>query len=57
MPVQCDMDVAPKALLKVCDVTVRWDVTRCAVPVAKRGWIVPLAVESVDAFALICMRT
>ena len=48
------MDVAPKAQ---CDVTVRWDVTLCAVPVAKRGWNVPLAVESVEASVLICMRT
>ena len=24
----------------------RWDVTLCAIPVAKRGWNVPLAVES-----------
>ena len=51
---QCDMDVAPKAQ---CDVTVRWDVTLCGVPVAKRGWNVPLAVESVEASVLICMRT
>ena len=55
---QCDMDVAPKALRKVvlC-LTVRWDVTFRAVPVAKLGWNVPLAVESVEASVLICMRT
>ena len=46
LPVSCDMDVAPKALLE------GWDVTMCAVPVAKWGWIVPLAVGSVDAFVL-----
>ena len=46
------MDVAPKALLKV-----GWDVTPCAVPVAKRGWIVSLTVDSVEASALICLRT
>ena len=51
------MDVAPKALLKVVDVTIRWDVTPCAVPVAKRGWIAPLTVLSVEAFVLICLRT
>ena len=55
---QCDMDVAPKALLKVVRcLTVRWDVTCRAVPVAKLGWNVPLAVESVEASVLICMRT
>ena len=31
--------------------------TLCAVPVAKRGWIVPLAMESVEAFMLICLQT
>ena len=55
---QCDMDVAPKALLKVVRcLTVRWDVTFRAVPVANLGWNVPLAVESVEASVLICMRT
>ena len=50
MPMQCDMDVAPKTLLKLVRyVTVRWDVTFCAVLVPKRGWTVPLAVESVEA--------
>ena len=48
------MDVAQKALLNVA---LRWDVTLCAVPVAKQGWIVPMAVEGVKAFVLICMRT
>ena len=52
------MDVAPKALLKVVRyVTIRWDVTQCAVPVAKRGWIVSLTVDSVEASVLICLRT
>ena len=52
------MDVAPKALLKVVRcLTVRWDVTFRAVPVAKLGWNVPLAVESLEASVLICMRT
>ena len=52
---QCDdMDVAPKALLKVVRcLTVRWDATFRAVPVAKLGWNVPLAVESVEASVLI----
>ena len=45
LPVQCDKDVA------------RRDVTLCAVPDSNRGWIVPLAVESVDTFVLICMIT
>ena len=55
---QCDMDVAPKALLKVVRcLTVRWDVTFRAVPIAKLVWNVPLAVESVEASVLICMRT
>ena len=55
---QCDMDVAPKALLEVVRcLTVRWDVTFRSVPVAKLGWNVPLAVESVEASVLICMRT
>ena len=57
MPMQCDMDVAPKALLKVvrCNCKMGCD-TLCPVPVANRGWNVPLAVESGEASVLICMR-
>ena len=52
-----DMDVAPKALLEVarCNGKMGCDTLRCSV--AKRGWNIPLAVESVEASVLICMRT
>ena len=57
LPVQCDMDVAPKALLKVVRCNCKMGCDNRAVPVAKRGWNVPVTVESVEAFVLICMRT
>ena len=59
MPMQCDMDVAPKALLKVvrCNCKMGCDTLRCSCRVAKRGWNVPLAVESAEASVLICTRT
>ena len=54
---QCDMDVAPKALLKVvrCYGKMGCDTLRCSC--RKAGWNAPLAVESVEASVLICMRT
>ena len=54
LTVQCDIDDATKALLKVVR---KWDMTLCAIPVAKRGWIVPLAAASVEAFVVISMTT
>ena len=57
LPVQCDMDIAPKALLKVvrCNCKMGCDILRC--PCRKAGWIAPLAEESVEAFVVIYMRT
>ena len=57
LPVQCDKDVATKALLKVvrCN-CIRWDVTlRCFC--RKAGLVCSTGGESVKAFLLICMIT
>ncbi len=47
------MDVAQKGLLKVVRCSCKMGCDTLLVSVAKQGWIVPLDVDSVDAFVLI----
>ena len=59
LPAQYNMDVVPKALLKVvrCNCKMGCDTLRCSCRKAGLDCSGPLTVESVEAFVLIYLRT